>query len=45
VQASVHLPPDLASRTHQFEILITPNGKPAETRVEVVHFDKPSLRP
>jgi cytochrome c oxidase accessory protein FixG len=45
VQASVRLSPALAAQTQHFEILITPMGKPAETRAEVIRFDTPSLRP
>ena len=45
VQASVRLPPVLAAKTQRFDFVITPRGKPAEARIESVHFDSPSLRP
>ncbi len=45
VQASVRLSPALAAKTQRFDLVITPRGKPAEARIESVHFDSPSLRP
>ena len=45
VQVSVHLPPALAAKTERFDLVITPQGKPAEARSESVHFDSPSRRP
>jgi polyferredoxin len=45
VQASVRLPPAAAAKTPQFELLITPRGKPAEARSEKVRFDTPGKRP
>ena len=45
VQVSVRLPPDLATKTERFNLVITPKGKPAEARSESVHFDSPSRRP
>lgn len=45
VQASVRLPLAQALQTRQFELLITPQGKPAEARSETVRFDSPSRRP
>jgi cytochrome c oxidase accessory protein FixG len=45
VQASVRLPPELAARVQKFDLLITPVGKPAESRAESVRFDTPQRRP
>jgi len=45
VQASVRLPPEVAAKTQHFELVITPLGKPAEARTEVVRFDTPGKRP
>ena len=45
VQASVRLPPALAAKTTHFELVITPQGKPAEVRSEKVRFDIPGKRP
>lgn len=45
VQASVRLSPDVAARTHGFELVITPQGKPAEANTEFVRFDAPGKRP
>ena len=45
VQASVRLAPALAARTQHFELIITPQGKPAEARSETVRFDTPGKRP
>jgi cytochrome c oxidase accessory protein FixG len=45
VQASVRLPPAVAAHTQHFDIVITPQGKPAEARAEHVHFDSPNQRP
>ena len=45
VQVSVRLPPALAAQTQRFDLVITPQGKPAEARSESVHFDSPSRRP
>lgn len=45
VQASVRLPLAQARQTRHFELLITPQGKPAEARSETVRFDSPSQRP
>ena len=45
VQASVRLPPAVAAKTVHFELLITPQGKPAEARSEEVRFDTPGKRP
>jgi len=42
VQASVRLPPAQATQTQGFELVITPQGKPAEARSEAVRFDSPS---
>jgi len=39
--ASVRLAPELAERTHRFELVITPQGKPGEARSEIVRFDSP----
>ncbi len=44
VQASVRLPPELATKTRRFEMVITPQGKPAEARTEIVRFDSPGQR-
>jgi polyferredoxin len=44
VQASVRLPPALATQTQRFELVITPQGKPGEARSETVRFDSPSQR-
>jgi polyferredoxin len=44
VQASVRLPPDVATQTRRFEMVITPQGKPAEARAETVRFDSPGQR-
>lgn len=41
LQASVRLPPELAAKTHHFELLVTPQGKPADARSETVRFDSP----
>ena len=45
VQVSVRLPPRMAAQTQRFDLVITPQGKPAEARSESVHFDSPSQRP
>jgi len=45
VQASVRLSPAAAAQTQHFELVITPLGKPAEARTEVVRFDTPGKRP
>ncbi len=45
VQASVHLPPQVAQTTRRFELLIAPQGRPAEARSETVRFDSPGQRP
>jgi polyferredoxin len=45
VQASVRLSPALAAKTQHFELIIIPQGKPAEARSEAVRFDTPSPRP
>jgi cytochrome c oxidase accessory protein FixG len=45
VQASVRLPLAVAAQTQRFELVITPQGKPAETNVEYVRFDAPGKRP
>jgi cytochrome c oxidase accessory protein FixG len=45
VQASVRLPPAVAAQTQHFELVITPQGKPAEARSEKVRFDAPGKRP
>ncbi|MHB1213667.1 MAG: 4Fe-4S dicluster domain-containing protein [Thiobacillus sp.] len=45
VQASVRLPPAVAMQTEHFELIITPLGKSAETRSEIVRFDTPGKRP
>ncbi|OYY80423.1 MAG: (Fe-S)-binding protein, partial [Hydrogenophilales bacterium 16-62-9] len=45
VQVSVRLPPALAAQTQRFDLVITPQGKPADARSESVHFDSPSRRP
>jgi polyferredoxin len=42
LQVSVKLPLALAAQTKNFELLITPLGKPAEARSETVRFDSPS---
>ena len=44
VQASVRLAPELATQTRRFEMVITPQGKPAEARAETVRFDSPGQR-
>jgi len=44
VQASVRLPPELATNTRRFEMEIKPQGKPAEARTEIVRFDSPGQR-
>jgi cytochrome c oxidase accessory protein FixG len=44
VQASVRLPPVLATQTQHFELVITPQGKPAQARAETVRFDSPGQR-
>jgi len=41
LQASVRLPPALATETHHFELLVTPQGKSADARSETVRFDSP----
>lgn len=41
LQASVRLAPALATKTHHFELLVTPQGKPADARSETVRFDSP----
>jgi polyferredoxin len=45
LQASVRLPPTVAAKTQHFELIITPLGKPAEVRSEIVRFDTPGIRP
>lgn len=45
VQASVRLPPIVAAQTQRFELVITPQGKPAEANAEYVRFDAPGKRP
>ncbi len=45
VQASVRLSPAQAAQTRQFELIITPRGKPAEARSETVRFDSPARHP
>jgi cytochrome c oxidase accessory protein FixG len=45
VQAGVRLPPALAAKTQHFELIIVPQGKPAEARSEAVRFDTPSPHP
>ncbi|MDZ7595102.1 MAG: FixG Ig-like domain-containing protein, partial [Thiobacillus sp.] len=45
VQASVRLPLAVAAQTQRFELVITPQGKPAEAKVEYVRFDAPGKRP
>jgi cytochrome c oxidase accessory protein FixG len=45
VQASVRLPPAVAAQTQRFELIITPQGKPAEANTEYVRFDNPGKRP
>jgi polyferredoxin len=45
VQASVRLSPAVAAQTQRFELVITPQGKPEEARVESVRFDVPGKRP
>jgi len=45
VQASVRLPPTVAAQTQRFELVITPQGKPAEANAEYVRFDAPGKRP
>lgn len=45
VQASVRLPPALAAQTQHFDLVITPQGKPAEARTETVRFDSPRPSP
>jgi cytochrome c oxidase accessory protein FixG len=45
VQASVRLSPAQAAATRRFELLITPQGKPAEARSETVRFDSPGQQP
>ncbi|MEW6118542.1 MAG: 4Fe-4S dicluster domain-containing protein [Pseudomonadota bacterium] len=44
VQASVRLSPEAAINTRQFELIIMPKGRPAETRREAVRFDSPGQR-
>lgn len=41
LQASVRLPPALATKTHHFELLVTPQGESSEARSETVRFDSP----
>jgi cytochrome c oxidase accessory protein FixG len=41
VLASVRLSPAVAAQTRHFELIITPDGKPAEARTETVRFDIP----
>ncbi len=38
VQASVHLPPEVAARTDHFEFTITPKSRPGETHVSPARF-------
>lgn len=45
VQASVRMSPELAAKTHHFELVITPKGKPGEATSERVRFDTPGKRP
>jgi cytochrome c oxidase accessory protein FixG len=45
VQASVRLPLAVAAQTQRFELVITPQGKPAEATAEYVRFDAPGKRP
>jgi cytochrome c oxidase accessory protein FixG len=45
VQASVRLSPIVAAHTQRFELVITPQGKPAEANTEYVRFDSPGKRP
>ncbi|MFP5419049.1 MAG: 4Fe-4S dicluster domain-containing protein [Gammaproteobacteria bacterium] len=45
IQASIRLPPALASNTHRVDLMITPVGNPADARTESVRFDSPSHRP
>jgi cytochrome c oxidase accessory protein FixG len=45
VQASVRLSPAVAAQTPHFELIITPQGKPAEARSETVRFDTPGKHP
>jgi cytochrome c oxidase accessory protein FixG len=45
VQASVRLPLAVAAQTQRFELVITPQGKPAEANAEYVRFDAPGKRP
>ncbi|MEW6415277.1 MAG: cytochrome c oxidase accessory protein CcoG [Pseudomonadota bacterium] len=45
VQASVRLPPALAARTQNFELIITPAARPDEARSENVRFDSPVKHP
>lgn len=44
LQASVRLPPSVAANTPHFELIISPQGKPAEVRSEQVRFDAPGKR-
>ncbi|HSJ79809.1 MAG TPA: cytochrome c oxidase accessory protein CcoG [Thiobacillus sp.] len=44
VQASVRLPLAVAVQTQRFELVITPQGKPAEANAEYVRFDAPGKR-
>lgn len=44
VQASVRLSPEVAKATRQFELVITPQGRPSEARSETVRFDSPGRR-
>lgn len=41
VQASVRLRPEQAQTLREFELVITPQGRPAEARSERVRFDRP----
>ena len=41
VQASVRLSPEQAETLRGFELIITPQGRPAEARSEQVRFDRP----
>lgn len=41
VQASVRLNPEQAQTLREFELVITPQGRPAEARSERVRFDRP----
>ena len=45
VQASVRLQPAQAAQTRNFELIIMPQGKPAEARSETVRFDTPGKQP